>query len=110
VIAGLSENLTQEKVADEKYLPETVRRDIERIHDSAQHLDGLIRDVLDLASSQVGQLKLVNETLDIADVLKPVIAIGERLAREKGLEWRSSVPTILPPIVFDRGCARYESI
>lgn len=102
VIAGLSENIAQEKIAGEQELPERVRRDLQHIHASAQHLDGLIRDVLDLASSHVGQLKLVMERLDVIEALKPALMMGERMAREKGLVWKCVLPPDLPTVTFDR--------
>jgi signal transduction histidine kinase/AraC-like DNA-binding protein len=102
VIAGLSENLIQQMAGDLPGGPRSSRTDLERIHGSAQHLDALIRDVLDLASSHVGQLKLVKEPLDVAEALKPVIQIGERLAREKELSWQVETPASLPRVVWDR--------
>ena len=59
---------------------------------SAQHLDGLIRDVLDLAQSEMEQLQLVREPLDLAEVLETVVAVGEQLASDKGLDWRAEIP------------------
>lgn len=51
LIVGLSEVLLREEA--DHALSEACRRDVERIHASAQHLDGLIRDVLDLARDEV---------------------------------------------------------
>jgi CheY-like chemotaxis protein len=78
------------------------RKELERIHASAQHLDGLIRDVLDLASSQVGQLKLVREPLDLAQSLEVVTLIGEQMAQDKGLGWHADIPASLPRVWGDR--------
>ncbi len=78
------------------------REDIERIYTTAQHLDGLIRDVLDLASSEVNQLKLTYEPLDMVEVLNQAAAIGQQLARDKGLIWRAEIPSNLPPVWGDR--------
>ena len=78
------------------------QEDVERIYVSAQHLDGLIRDVLDLAQSEGGQLKLVCEPLDLAEVLETVTVIGEQLATSKGLVWRSEIPQDLPRVWGDR--------
>jgi len=36
------------------------------MHVTAQHLDALIRDVLDLARDEMGELRLVCEPLDVA--------------------------------------------
>ncbi len=80
----------------------SIKEDLQRIYISAQHLDGLIRDVLDLASSDVGQLKLVCEPLDITEVLDAVIVIGEQLARDKGLAWHDEIARNLPRVWGDR--------
>jgi AraC-like DNA-binding protein len=73
-----------------------------RIHASAQHLDGLIRDVLDLASSQVGQLRLVREPLDLRQALEVVVLIGQQMASDKGLTWVAEIPDHLPRVWGDR--------
>jgi signal transduction histidine kinase/DNA-binding response OmpR family regulator/ABC-type sugar transport system substrate-binding protein len=75
---------------------------LERIHVSAEYLDGLIRDVLDLARSEVGQLRLICAPLDVAEVLQAVAVIGEQLARDKGLDWRAEIPGDLPSVWGDR--------
>ena len=102
LIAGLSDILLQEGEAAGQEKCEVRREDVERIYVSAQHLDGLIRDVLDLAQSEVGQLKLVCEPLDLAEVLRPVVVIGEQLARGKGLAWRCQMRDHLPQVWGDR--------
>ncbi len=79
-----------------------LKNDLQRIFISAQHLDGLIRDVLDLASSDMGQLKLVREPFDVATVLDAVSVIGEQLASDKGLSWRVEIATSLPRVWGDR--------
>jgi signal transduction histidine kinase/DNA-binding LacI/PurR family transcriptional regulator/DNA-binding response OmpR family regulator len=102
VIAGLSENLIQQQGQAPAGRSASSFRDLERIHASARHLDGLIRDVLDLASSHVGQLKLVCEPVEIGEALKPVIEMGERMARDQGLRWRVEIAPRLPRIDWDR--------
>jgi signal transduction histidine kinase/DNA-binding LacI/PurR family transcriptional regulator/DNA-binding response OmpR family regulator len=99
LIVGLSKMLLQ---AGERGRADTYRQDLKRIHASAQHLDGLIRDVLDLAQTEMEQLKLVREPLDPAEVLETVVAVGEQLASDKGLGWRAEIPTNLPRIRGDR--------
>lgn len=73
-----------------------------RIHTSAQHLGRLIRDVLDLASSDAGQLRLTCEPLDLAEALQMVAETGRQLCAEKGLEWRVDIHARLPRIWGDR--------
>lgn len=88
LIVGLSGILLQEK----DHIPDTSRKDIERIHSQAQHLGGLIGDVLDLASSDARQLRLNNEYIDLVQALRLVAETGRQLATEKGLEWQNDLP------------------
>ncbi len=92
LIAGLSEILLQERERGKRSLPSLYRKDIEQIYVSAQHLGRLIGDVLDLASSEVGQLRLANELLDLGETLEMVAATGRQLANDKGLAWQDSLP------------------
>jgi signal transduction histidine kinase/AraC-like DNA-binding protein len=78
------------------------RENLERVHLTAQHLDGLIRDVLDLARDEMGELKLVYEPLDLARTLEAIVVVGEQLAREKELGWQAQIPANLPPVWGDR--------
>jgi signal transduction histidine kinase/DNA-binding LacI/PurR family transcriptional regulator/AraC-like DNA-binding protein len=90
LIVGLSGILLQER--DDASLPEATRRDVDRIHANAQHLAGLIGDVLDLASSEAGQLRLTNEYVDLSQALRMVVETGRQLAQSKGLAWRATLP------------------
>jgi signal transduction histidine kinase/AraC-like DNA-binding protein/CheY-like chemotaxis protein len=97
LIVGLSEFMLREQ-SDGKA---SAREDLERIHTSAQHLSFLIRDVLDLASSEAGQLRLALEPVRLQDVLQPVLKTGEELARAKGLRWEGELPPDLPSVLGD---------
>lgn len=77
-------------------------QDLERIDANAQHLGFLIRDVLDLASSDAGQLRLTCEQLDLVEVIQAIVPTGEQLARDKGLSWRVQMPGSTPPVWGDR--------
>ncbi len=102
LLVGLSEMLLQEETLGKLSLPAPYRQDLARIHVSAQQLDGLIRDVLDLTLSQVGQLRLVRKPVHLGDVLESVAMVGEQLAREKGLDWHVDLPPSLPWVMGDR--------
>ena len=78
------------------------RKDLERIDMGAQHLESLIRDVIDLARSDMGQLKLVWETIDLMDILRAVSAIGEQWVSDKQLTWQVNFPEHFPHIRGDR--------
>jgi signal transduction histidine kinase/DNA-binding LacI/PurR family transcriptional regulator/AraC-like DNA-binding protein len=102
LIVGTIEMLLRERPRRQTALPAPYQRDLSSIHASAQHLSRLISDVLDLASSQAGELHLACEPLRLGEVLAQVDMLGEALAREKGLTWQSDVPTGLPVVWGDR--------
>jgi signal transduction histidine kinase/AraC-like DNA-binding protein len=92
LIVGLSGIMLQENEDGSSSLPNSAQRDVERIHAYSQHLGGLIGDVLDLASSDAGQLKLRKEFLDLGEVLNVVSESGRQLASDKGLSWQVNLP------------------
>ena len=94
VIVGLSEMALRSGAADN-------RSDLERIYASARHLSGLIGDVLDLASSEAGQIKFVPDLLDFQEVLKPVLTVAEHLTQSKGLAWQLTLPGVPLPVRGD---------
>ena len=102
LISGLSDILLRENERPGQHELMIDRKDLERIYASSQHLDGLIRDVLDLARSDIGQLKLMREPLSVKEVLDAVAVIGEQLAHDKDLEWVMEIPDDLPKIWGDR--------
>jgi signal transduction histidine kinase/DNA-binding LacI/PurR family transcriptional regulator len=100
LIIGLSEMLLRER--DGALPPSDAAQDVEQIYLNAQHLGHLIGDVLDLASSEAGQLRLYQEPLDLAEVLHVVAATGAQMAHEKGLAWRAHLPPAGPWVHGDR--------
>ncbi len=102
LIVGLSGILLQEAVDEQPGLPESTRQDVARIHASAQHLGGLIGDVLDLASSEAGQLRLTFEFVDLGQALRMVVETGRQLAQDKGLALHAQLPEAGPWVWGDR--------
>jgi signal transduction histidine kinase/DNA-binding LacI/PurR family transcriptional regulator/CheY-like chemotaxis protein len=101
LIVGLSEMVLREG-QERKSQSQQNLRDIEQINLSAQHLARLIGDVLDLASSEAGQLHILHELIDLAEVLRMAAKIGEELAHEKGLAWSAKLPERGPWVMGDR--------
>jgi signal transduction histidine kinase/DNA-binding LacI/PurR family transcriptional regulator/AraC-like DNA-binding protein len=101
LLVGLSEMMLHEGSGNHPPLPEPYRSDLTRIHLSAQQLGNLIRDVLDLTRSEVGQLKLTQTPLNLGEVLRSVILVGEQMARGKDLDWRVEIPETLPMVYGD---------
>lgn len=102
LLVGLSELLLRDEAREELNLPDPYRQDLERIHVSARQLDGLIRDVLDLTLSQVGQLRLSKKPINLREVLETVALVGEKMALDKELRWEVEIPERLPYIWADR--------
>jgi signal transduction histidine kinase/DNA-binding response OmpR family regulator len=102
LIVGLSELLMQTGQRDAEPASEVLQRDVERIHASAKHLGGLIGDVLDLASSDAGQLRLTREYVDLGQALRLVADTGQQMAADKGLAWQADLPDSGPWVWGDR--------
>lgn len=92
LIVGLSGMVLRDSDESNTALPETTRRDVDRIHAYSQHLGGLIGDVIDLATSDAGQLRLHNEFVDLEYTLRMVAESGRQLAADKGLLWEVELP------------------
>jgi len=101
LIVGLSEMVLREQQELKSHSQQNLR-DMEQINLSAQHLARLIGDVLDLASSEAGQLHILHELIDLAEVLRMAAKIGEELAHEKGLTWSIELPDRGPWVTGDR--------
>ena len=101
LIVGLSD-LVLRGERDKTALSEATVRDLTQIHINAQHLGRLVSDVLDLASREAGQLRLLRTPLEVGEVLREAATIGEEMAREKGLTWRGRVPERGPQVLGDR--------
>jgi signal transduction histidine kinase/AraC-like DNA-binding protein len=102
VIAGLSSILLREEDERGATLGATLHADLQRIYANAQHLGALINDVLDLAGSEAGQLRLSYEVVDLGQVLRTAAKTGRHLAEAKGLAWRERLPEAGPWVWGDR--------
>lgn len=101
LISGLSDMLLRRGQPDEVEC-KVPREDLERIYISAQHLDGLIRDVLDLGQSDIGQLRLMMEPLEFRELLFEISKVANSLAAEKGLQFHAEIAAQIPRVLGDR--------
>jgi len=101
LIVGLSGIVLQENEDGNFTLPASAQRDVERIYAYSQHLGGLIGDVLDLATSDAGQLRLNKGLLDLGDALRMVSDSGRQLAADKSLSWKAVLPANGPWVLGD---------
>ncbi len=96
LIVGLSELVLQTHYESENPLPERMQRDIERINTYSQYLNSLIGDLLDLATSDAGKLRLSNAFIELGPALSIVAESGYQLALDKGLSWEANLPVSGP--------------
>lgn len=92
LILGLSQILISETDNEKVMLPESIQKDIERINAYAQHLSGMIGDVIDLATNDAGKLRLNMELIDLSETLRLVVESGSALTFDKGLAWNAALP------------------
>jgi signal transduction histidine kinase/DNA-binding LacI/PurR family transcriptional regulator/AraC-like DNA-binding protein len=102
LITGMIEMMLIEDDRGETPLPASYNRDLKSIGTSAHHLARLISDVLDLASSQAGELQLTLEPLNLGTVIQEIMLLSEAIVREKGLAWRVELTPALPTVWADR--------
>jgi signal transduction histidine kinase/pSer/pThr/pTyr-binding forkhead associated (FHA) protein len=70
-IIGYTEMLKEdaESLSQQQFMP-----DLEKIHQAAKHLLGLINDILDLSKIEAGKMALILETFEIFPMLRDVIS------------------------------------
>jgi signal transduction histidine kinase/DNA-binding LacI/PurR family transcriptional regulator len=102
LIIGMIEMMLVDDAHNQHSLPASYYRDLMSIGTSAHHLARLISDVLDLASSQAGELHLTLEPLNLETVIQEIMVLSEAIVREKGLAWRVQLTPALPTVRADR--------
>ncbi len=83
-------------------LPEEAVIDVGAIHESGQHLLGLINDILDLSKIEAGHMELDLESLPLSEVVEDIARIVPALIREKSVTFVKDVPGALPHLLADR--------
>jgi signal transduction histidine kinase/DNA-binding response OmpR family regulator len=73
-----------------------------RVVSNAEHLLGLINDILDLSKIESGRMDLFQEETDLLPVLKGVMATAIGLTKDKGLDLVLDVPESLPHVLIDK--------
>ena len=71
------------------------------VFDSAQHLLGLINDILDLSKIEAGKMELEEEDVDVAEVIGACLRLVTERAMKGGVELITKVPDDLPALRFD---------
>lgn len=91
-------------IGKERYGPLTDRqRELQgRVLANADHLLGLINDILDLSKIEAGRMDLIYEEVDILPILQGVMSTAVGLTKDKGLDLTLDVPEELPPVRIDK--------
>ncbi len=63
---------------------DSISRDLERVHQSADHLLALINDVLDLSKVEAGRMNLHVSPVQLEQIIEEVVTTVEPLARRAG--------------------------
>jgi PAS domain S-box-containing protein len=71
------------------------------IHESAQHLLGIINDILDLSRVEAGKLKLFEATVNVVAVVQGVGRLIADRANEAGVKIQVDAPAHLPALWAD---------
>ncbi|MFN7972646.1 MAG: DAHL domain-containing protein [Acidobacteriota bacterium] len=80
-VIGYTELLTEEVIERQQ---EDLAPDLDRVHQSATHLLGLINGILDLSKIEAGKMELYLEEVDVAELLREVDATVKPLAPRNG--------------------------
>ena len=83
-------------------LPPALLADLAVILRNAQHLSGLIDDVLDLSQIEAGQMALVRERVALPEVIEEALVAVRPLFESKGLALRADLEDGLPEVSGDR--------
>jgi signal transduction histidine kinase/DNA-binding response OmpR family regulator len=79
------------------------QRDLQqRVLYNADHLLGLINDILDLSKIEAGRMELLYEATELQPLIEGVMTTAMGLTRDKGLELNQDIPDELPIMVIDK--------
>ena len=79
---------------------------LQSARDSADHLLGLVNDILDFARIEAGRLELETAAVDVERVVQGVAELLSPKAHEKGLEIAWAVDGDVPQVLADEGRLR----
>jgi len=90
MMKGIEGPLTQQQINDVKI-----------IYHNGQHLLGLINDLLDISHIEAGLMELEFREVNVADLIRSVMATVSALARDKDIELRQEIAPNLPMVQAD---------
>jgi signal transduction histidine kinase len=97
ILASSSAMLELPLSADER------TRQLEVIRRSANSMNVLISDLLDVASIELGNLSIGRDTVAMEEVLEHTVETFDQRARERGITVEHDLSGALPPVIGDSG-------
>ncbi|MGA0612528.1 ATP-binding protein [Caldimonas sp. KR1-144] len=91
-ILGVAEQLRAD--AEAGVASELMRRPLELVARSGEHLLGLINDLLDFAKIEAGQMTLAEAPFELRACIDEVVALARAAARDKGLALRAELSAL----------------
>lgn len=103
LIMGFSEMMyrTPEVYGKVSWSP-TLRADIREIYRSANHLMGMVDDILDLSRIEAERLPLKLETTDLGELVRDAVDTASGLIRGKEVSLETVLPPDIPTVLVDR--------
>ncbi len=80
---------------------DTQSQDLQAIYNAGQHLLGLINDILDISRIDAGKMELAFSEVDLAEIIRSVMATATGLVKDRPIELMVDVPEDLPLIQAD---------
>ncbi len=102
-ILGFAKLLLNQNVGPLNDIQQT---DLSLIYDSAQHLQGLVNDILDLSKIDAGKIRLDKEMVPVEEIIVGVIPSTMLLIEGKPIELKEDIEHNLPKVYVDRGRIR----
>jgi len=102
MIIGFSEMILKVPDAYGQRIPTTLLADLQVVLRNSQHLSSLIDDVLDLSQIEAGQMALVKEWVNVADIVEAATVAVRPLYESKKLSLDFHIEPDLPQVYCDR--------
>lgn len=102
IIIGLTELMVDAPEALEGDVPLGMTEPLEIVYRNAQHLSGMINDVLDLSQVEAGRMALRREWVGFVGMIETALATVRPMVDAKDLYLRLDIPKNLPEVYCDR--------
>ncbi len=107
IIVGFAEMLcTLPETYGDLAWPQAARQDLFAIWRNAEHLLGMMDDVLDLAQIEVARLPVIPEPTDLGQLVPDAVELCSSVIESAGLELRLVLPEDTPLVDVDRARIR----